>query len=414
MKAAMITQPRDGIGENTSIGIIALSLARPLSRLCDVIVFGKKNPRLPKLTDTSPQLQYEYVSVAADDYFIKPLMKILLRLTSGRKHMPAFAMQAYYLAYITLISIKIRSRKCDVIHIHNYTQFIPVARFFNPKAKIIIQMNCEWLTQLDRNIMHKRLQKADLILSCSSYITLKNREAFPEIAERFETFYNGVDTRKFSPENKGVQQKGKKTILFIGRVSPEKGVHILIEAFSAAARKFNDIDLVITGHKSTSDFISELDDDEIVRGLLPFYAGKNYIDHLDSITVPELKRRITYTGAVDHDKLMELYSSAFMFIFPSVWHEPFGIPVIEAMACGIPVIGARSGGIAEIIHNRKNGILVERSNAEDLRRGIEEIITNDDLRQRLQTEGPRHAEEIFSWDRLACRLFEFYTSPNKH
>ncbi|MGE5500262.1 MAG: glycosyltransferase family 4 protein, partial [Syntrophothermus sp.] len=257
MKAAIITQPRDGIGENTSIGIIALSLARSLSRLCDVIVFGKKNPRLPPLADTSPQLQYEYVSVAIDDYFIKPLMKILLRFTSSKKRTPVFAMQIYYLAYITLTSIKIRTRKCDVIHIHNYTQFIPIARFFNPKAKIIIQMNCEWLTQLDRRIMYKRLMKADLILNCSSYITQKNRERFPEIAERFDTFYNGVDTQMFRPENKRIKGKEKKTILFIGRVSPEKGVHILIEAFSAAARKFSDIDLVITGHKGTSDFISE-------------------------------------------------------------------------------------------------------------------------------------------------------------
>ena len=83
------------------------------------------------------------------------------------------------------------------MHIINFSQLVPLVRFLNPKAKIVLHMECEWLTQLDPALIGPRLEKTDLIIGCSHFVTDKIRERFPHLADNCQTVHNAVDPDKF-------------------------------------------------------------------------------------------------------------------------------------------------------------------------------------------------------------------------
>ena len=109
-----------------------------------------------------------------------------------------------------------------------------------------------------------------------------------------------------------------------------------------------------------------------------------------------------------HAGLIGLYQGADLLAFPSVWHEPFGIPIVEAMACGLPVVATRGGGVPEIIEDGETGILVERGDAAALAQGIIRLLGDDALRARMGRAGRRRAVERFSWETVAENLLACY------
>ncbi|MGE5680161.1 MAG: glycosyltransferase family 4 protein [Bacillota bacterium] len=409
MKIAFVTQPRDGIGKNTSLGIITIELALALSKEFEILIYGKRNQNIKEQSYENTKIKYKYVTIKLDDFIIKPVLKILNRLGLNRnKRMPGFASSFYYLIYASLIGLDTRIQNCPVIHIHNYSQFVPVIRFFNPKAKIVLHMNCEWLTQIHKPLIEKRLKKADLVLSCSDFVTQRNKEIFPGLKGLFHTLHNGVNTGEFTCSRTFKPEKNKRKILFTGRVSPEKGVHILVDAFNMIAEKFPELELEIIGPQGASSFITELDDNPVIKDLAHFYHGKDYFTFIKSKIKPELQDRVRFLGSVDHTKLPEYYRNSDIFVFPSVWNEPFGIPVVEAMASCLPVIAAKSGGITEILDNGTYGLTVECSNTLQLAGALELLLTDNDLMNRFAKAGKCRAEESFSWKYIAECLIKFY------
>jgi glycosyltransferase involved in cell wall biosynthesis len=88
--------------------------------------------------------------------------------------------------------------------------------------------------------------------------------------------------------------------------------------------------------------------------------------------------------------------------------EPFGLPVVEAMASGLPVVASRAGGIADTVVDGVTGRLVERGDVAALANALREVLTNDEARERMSKAARAVAEERFSWDKSAERLEEIY------
>jgi glycosyltransferase involved in cell wall biosynthesis len=123
-------------------------------------------------------------------------------------------------------------------------------------------------------------------------------------------------------------------LLYVGRISPEKGVHHAIEA----AKKL-DLPLIIAAKLDT-----------YYEEYLIYYR-----DHIE----PHLSDKIKFIGEVDTKKRNELMSKALAFLHPVTWPEPFGLTLIEAMACGCPVVAFRQGSIPELVQEGKTGFVVE-------------------------------------------------------
>jgi glycosyltransferase involved in cell wall biosynthesis len=127
----------------------------------------------------------------------------------------------------------------------------------------------------------------------------------------------------------------------------------------------------------------------------------------------ELKREIAdanldgdvvFTGYVPEERLSSLFGGASLFAFPSLW-EGFGLPVVEAMACGLPVVAGRGHALDELVENA--GILVDPRNPQEIAGAMERVLADPKLAATLRESALRRASE-FSWDRAAADLLEIF------
>ncbi len=111
--------------------------------------------------------------------------------------------------------------------------------------------------------------------------------------------------------------------------------------------------------------------------------------------------RLKFTGKIDDDELIRLYSSAAVTVVPSIY-EGFGLPALEAMLCGSAVVATRAGALPEIITDGQTGLLVSPRDPEALAGAITTLLGDEELRKELSARGAQEAREKYSWDRIAA------------
>ncbi|MEX8548197.1 MAG: glycosyltransferase [Mucilaginibacter sp.] len=158
---------------------------------------------------------------------------------------------------------------------------------------------------------------------CSNYITNQIKPFAPAF-----TVYNGVSTEIYQAET---TVKTDAPLVFLGRIEPVKGTHIAIEIALKTQKKL------------------------IIAGNIP--AEHQY--YFDQQIQPFLNTQITYIGAVNDEQKNNLLQNSLALLMPVQWNEPFGIVMIEAMACGTPVIGFKRGAVPEVITYGKTGFYGE-------------------------------------------------------
>ena len=296
---------------------------------------------------------------------------------------------------------EIRRAECDVIHVANQTQAIPTLRHFNPGARIVLHMHCEWLIQLDERMLRRRLRHVDAIVGVSEHITAPVRKRFPDLADRCVTVYNGVDA---GPLPERSRSDGLVRLLHVGRISPEKGHHVLIEALNAVVREHPEVRMTFVGEESVIplDWAVGVSSDPLVRGLRRFY-GRSYRDQVLELLSPELAERTTFTGRIEYADIARHYAAADVFVFPS-YFESMPVPPIEAMAAGLPVISTRAGGVVESVRDGETGVFVPRANAQALAEAISALIEDPEARAAMGAAGHARARDVFSWDGVAADL----------
>lgn len=408
-KVAFVTQPIDGLFPpyQNSIGIVTYQLAHHLPQDSEILIFSR---RVPIAAPTQEgHVRYRYIRLLPQRRLIEPLHRILTRIWGTKR--PFFASPFYYLHYSLQVALRLRHEQADIIHIHNFSQFIPLIRFFNPDAKIVLHMHCEWLTQLHKTTIAKRLAQADLILSCSDYISNKTKQRFPQFAHKCQTLVNGIDPDKFTCPDKetAISADKPKQLLFVGRVSPEKGVHVLLAAFPQIAAQYPDVQLHIIGplHVAPLEFFTALDNDATMASLNRFYAG-SYHDYLRQQIPPMLTNQVTFYGPLSYEHVITQYCNADVFVFPSIWNEPFGMPIVEALASQVPVVVTDGGGIPEIVTDQQTGLIVPRDDTQALADAVLHLLNNPQQRQAIGKRGQQAMRDYFSWQAIATKLHSYY------
>jgi len=176
---------------------------------------------------------------------------------------------------------------------------------------------------------------------------------------------------------------GDDFLLTVGTIEPRKNLLTLLSAFEELARQrpLATLQLVIAGSRG---WLSE-----------PFFAA---------LERSPMRQRIILTGYLNDEELRALYSSCRAFVYPSIY-EGFGLPPLEAMACGAPVITSRIPALEETTGGA--AILVELTNAEAFAAAIADLLDSDDLRSKLSALGRSRAAE-FTWERTARLTLDVY------
>jgi spore coat protein SA len=404
MKIALVNQPWDTVNPPVQAGSIPIwnyEIARRLVHSSDVIIYSRKN-KDQLAVEFSENIEYRRVSIAGNKIF-NGLSKLLSKLPPKSIY---FASGWYGFDYVLRIALDLRKQKCDIVHIHNFSQFVPIIRAFNPNIKIVLHMHCEWLSQLDRKLMTKRLEKVDLIVGCSNYITEKIENRFPQFADRTRTVFNGVDSQSFIGSDR--IQKNKQKIIYVGRISPEKGIHTLLDAFAIVKEKYPTAQLEVIGPQkpTPTEFLASLSDDPKVANLVNF-TPKNYFQNLLK-QLPIKDSGVSFIGSIKHLELVDRYREAAMLINPSL-SEAFGMSLVEAMATGIPAIGTKVGGMTEIVEDARTGLLVEADNSQLLAEAMMKLFANDELRKSMGEFGRQKVLTHFCWQKVTENLLLQYS-----
>jgi glycosyltransferase involved in cell wall biosynthesis len=425
-RIAIVCQPWDNVRLESENSVVTTSyqLARCLARDWHVTIYGRRKPGQKRCEFDGSSIEFKRLSVRKPQQLMEKLISMIACYTERRV---TYILSIWnHLFYAVRVAISIRSLKYDIVHVHNFLQFALLIKFFNPATTICLHMHCEWLR---RFATERRLRKIDLIIGVSDYITEGTKARFPAIADRCHTVYNGVDSFHFSPSSS--QIKGQQRLLFLGRVSPEKGVHVLIQAFKILADSRSpgitgsSLHLDIVGDTEIPPYIYFLPDpeDPVIAGLRPFYGQRlseivrrqltlkgqtSYWD--DLVAAAGGDDRIVFHGAVAYAQTIDLYRRAAVMVIPSVCNEAFSLPASEAAACGLAVVATRSGGIREVVEHGKTGILVARGDAKQLAMAISEVIDNPALARAMGEAGRRRMLERFTWEASARHLADLIES----
>jgi len=234
-------------------------------------------------------------------------------------------------------------------------------------------------------------RNADRLIAISNSTKSDLLKFYPEInEEKIKVIYHGYDKALFNENisqdeikktNSKFKIQNSKFILYVGALQPRKNLAILVDAFESLGRleAYKDIGLVIAGD-----------------------LGWMYEDLLKRI---KSNPKIVATGKFETKDLPALLGGAEVFVLPS-FYEGFGMPVLEAMACGTPVIAARNSSLTEIAGNA--GIFFNAYKWEELAETLKKVLESDKLQDALRKKGLARAAD-FSWEKCASETLKWIT-----
>jgi len=233
------------------------------------------------------------------------------------------------------------------------------------------------------------LRHADMVIANSAFTARVVRER-ASCGRPLEILNPGVDTDRFNPHCDTAQVtsryglSGRRAILSVGRLVPRKNHAAVLHALPSIIEKVPDAVYLIAG---------EGPEKERLRALAATLGVNDFV---------------VFAGFVPDADLPALYCASECLVMPSLEsageYEGFGIVFVEAGACGKPVIGSRSGGIADAVVDGETGLLLDPANAENVKEAVLHLLENADVARRIGAKARRRAVEKLSWDRVCTRL----------
>lgn len=211
--------------------------------------------------------------------------------------------------------------------------------------------------------------------SCLSVVSQAMKKVAQELCDDkhdIRVIPMGVDLKNTFVPVPGITRNDRR-LIFVGRLVEKKGIQILIEAMDKIRQNIPDIELLVIGDG-------------------PLRASLEYESHR-----LELEQHIHFSGAVTHEQLPELYSSAAVAVIPSVDQEGLGLVVVEALGCGCAVVASDLDAIREIV-DAETGLLAKPADSQDLAEKIQTILLDRELQERQSANGRKRVTGIFDLD----------------
>jgi len=242
-------------------------------------------------------------------------------------------------------------------------------------------------SNIHRAIIRFNLSRSDKILSTSTVMKEETKKYTPK--EILITPF-GVDTRKFYFKKENSFFNSNDIVIgTIKTLENKYGIEHLINAFKLVKEKFSNkpLKLLIVGQGSQLDFL------------------KNLVKKL------RLENETIFTGYINHDEVHIYHNMMDIFVSVSVEDsESFGVSVLEASACGKPVVVSNVGGFLEIVEHEKTGFIVQKENPEAIADAISRLIEDEQLRKVMGTNGRQKVIKEYDWEDSVRKMISIYNS----
>lgn len=299
-----------------------------------------------------------------------------------------------YQDYLTSVTDAVEKFQPNIIHVHHAFPLSWVARVIKNTYQIpyIITIHGSELPTAHKDKRYLALtidvlRRARRIVPNSFWTKEWLYDIFgSEYRNMVRVIPGGVDLKKFNPTmdtsdiDKKYNLKGKKVVMFAGKLTTYKGVRYLIKA----AKKITGAQVMILGEGPERENLEKLTTN---LGL----TNVQFVGHLGTSNV-----------------LNQFYKRADVFVAPSIWDEPLGLVILEAMASKTPVVVTRKGGIPLAVKDGVNGYFVRPRNSSEIAEKVNLLLSDETKRRKMEENARRIVEEKFSWEHIAHRFILMY------
>jgi glycosyltransferase involved in cell wall biosynthesis len=298
--------------------------------------------------------------------------------------------------------LALKQLRCDLVHIPNLfsvPRLLPCPYVITvhdmlehlSRAQQQTGLRGAWQMQMTRQV----LRGAARIFAVSNFTRTEIEKMFEIPACKIEVVYNAIDERFLSghaspTDREFIEQRYQVNypfLLYAGRISPHKNVVRMIEAFSALK--------------------AELEKEQAYPDLKLIIIGDDLSGNPDlrrTVVRSGVQNDVRFLGFVPIEVLRIFYDSAKIFVFPSLY-EGFGLPPLEAMAHGTPVVTSNATSLPEVVGNA--AVLVNPENVFDIMRALHRVLMDEGLRCRMKERGYRQVTK-FSWENSVRRVLDVY------
>jgi len=300
--------------------------------------------------------------------------KAARKLTEIHARFPIDVVEAAECRADSLFVPLLRNRPKLVVRLHTAQIFVDRLNRIQPRGRQRLSYATEALA----------MRSADLLTAPSQAVVDLTGTWLALGQSSVRVVPNPVDTTAYSPGTR--QHTGE--VLVVGRLELRKGISTLVQAVPIVLQQCP---------QSSFRFVGSDGQDS---------SGRSWRARLLEAAPAEQHHRLHFER-VDRDQLVERYRQADICVLPSIW-ENFPYALLEAMACGMPVVATRRGGFPELIENGVNGVLVPPHNPAALADALSSILSDPVLRERMGSASRARAEKLYSVDRVVPRMLAIY------
>jgi spore coat protein SA len=306
--------------------------------------------------------------------------------------------------YLRRIMRHIKKSKPDIVMVENRPSYVLPLKEKFPVIPIVLNMHSTVFAsppQMEADNMVQVAKSTDALLTNSKYLKNYYIKQFPDFKEKAYGVHLGINLSPFEKaqekEEKIASLKQKyrikdrdQTILFVGRLLREKGIHLVLEVLPRLIKNHPNLKLIITGSPRYG------------RDLMT-----PYVRFIRSRTL-RLRKHVVFTNFIPPKKIPYIYQLADIVVIPSLWEEPFGRVNLEAMASTKAVVASDRGGIPEVINHEENGIIISMDNyKQELYESLSKLLESKELREQYGKKGLERVKE-FTWSRTASEYLKIF------
>lgn len=351
-----------------SVSRVVHELSRATADRLDLRIVSGPGRRSPGAE--LPGVIYNQLSDPVEEKVARRLRRGLARVGVGSDPHPYHS--RWFSAWYALQAGRwFAAQRCQVVIVEEFPQWLPLVGRALPGVPLVLHAHSMFVLGGPDRLL-SACRSADGIITVSDYLRRGFERRLPSLAGRIATVRNGVDVEEFRPDP--CRPREPATVAYVGRVTPEKGIHVLVDAIARLAPARPDLRLVVAGPAGSSDprLWGSIGVDP-ARSAELMALRTHYPRRLGERAGP-FAERVEVVGPLAQQDVIDLLRRCTVLVQPSVCAEGFGLAPAEALACGAPVIVTDLGALPEVVAAGRLGKVVPAGDSGALAAALADVI----------------------------------------